>query len=100
MVFTERCKNLGRDSHSSKKAEPTTMKKGMMIQKKIPPKIIAISRWALLYSRSDHFLYIFIGISASPRPFLFCLSTAWLSRMAAARLKMPNFDPIISKKKP
>jgi hypothetical protein len=39
-------------------------------------------------------------ISASPRPFLLCLSTAWLSRMAAAGLKMPYFDPIIPKKKP
>jgi len=38
-------------------------------------------------------------VSASPRPFLLCLSTAWLTRMAAAGLKMPYFDPIISKKK-
>jgi hypothetical protein len=38
--------------------------------------------------------------SASPRPFLFYLSTTWFSRMATARLKMPYFDPIISKKKP
>jgi len=37
---------------------------------------------------------------ASPRLILFCLSTAWLTRMAAAGLKMPYFDPIISKKKP
>jgi hypothetical protein len=60
----------------------------------------AISRWALLYSRSDHFLYLFMVTSASPRPFLFFLSTAWLTRMTAAGLKMSYFDPIISKKKP
>jgi hypothetical protein len=76
------------------------MKKGMMSQKKIPPKMIAVSRWALLYSRSDHFLYLFMVVSASPRPILFCLSAAWLTRMTAAGLKMPYFDPIISKKKP
>jgi hypothetical protein len=76
------------------------MKNGMMSQKKIPPKMIAISRWALLYSRSDHFLYLFIVGSASTRPFLFSLSTAWLTGMTAAGLKMPYFDPVISKKKP
>jgi hypothetical protein len=49
---------LGSESHGSIKAEPIKMKKGMMIQKRIPPKITAINRWALLYSRSDHFLYL------------------------------------------
>jgi hypothetical protein len=39
-------------------------------------------------------------LSASPRPLLFCLSAAWLTRMTAAGLKMPYFGPIISKKKP
>jgi hypothetical protein len=28
----------------------------------IPPKITAIIRWALLYSRSDHFLYLVMVI--------------------------------------
>jgi len=42
----------------------------------------------------------FMVTSASPGPFLFCLSAARLSRMAAAGLKMPYFDPIISEKKP
>jgi hypothetical protein len=60
----------------------------------------AIIRWALLYLRSDHFLYLFIVILASPRCILFRLSAAWLAGMNAAGLKMPYFDPIISKKKP
>ena len=76
------------------------MKKGMIIQKIIPPKITAISRWALLYSRPDHFLYLLMVTSASPRPILFCLSAAWLTRMTAAGLEMPQFDPVVSQKKP
>jgi len=37
---------------------------------------------------------------ASPRPLLLCLSATRLTRVAAAGLKVRQFDPVISKKKP
>jgi hypothetical protein len=38
--------------------------------------------------------------SASTRPFLLCLSAPRFTRMPTAGLKMPQFDPVISKKEP
>jgi hypothetical protein len=41
-----------------------------------------------------------VKLSTSPRFFCWALSTSRLTRMTATRLKMPYFNPVISKKQP